>query len=153
MKKHDIFLWILFAVLVLYRCTETIYDGWLVLAFISCVIAVVLLVKNKLPSKNSLVNTLPLRQSERLMWGAYWIHNGACRRSHCLLAKQGKSRRIRYDQISGRKLWILRQRIRWELCWRLQLLLQKKGVSMQPLYIIDCSVDTLYFFFHSEKIL
>ena len=50
MKKHDIFLWILFAVLVLYRCTETIYDGWLVLAFISCVIAVVLLVKNKLPS-------------------------------------------------------------------------------------------------------
>ncbi len=53
MKKHDIFLWILFAVLVLYRCTETIYDGWLVLAFISCVIAVVLLVKNKLPSSTS----------------------------------------------------------------------------------------------------
>ena len=55
MKKHDIFLWILFAVLVLYRCTETIYDGWLVLVFISCVIAVVLLVKNKLPSKKYIV--------------------------------------------------------------------------------------------------
>ena len=55
MKKHDIFLWMMFAVLVLHRCTETIYDGWLVLAFISCVIAVVLLVKNKLPSKKYIV--------------------------------------------------------------------------------------------------
>jgi len=55
MKKHDVFLWILFAVLVLYRCTETIDDGWLVLAFISCVITVALLVKNKLPSKKYIV--------------------------------------------------------------------------------------------------
>ena len=55
MKKHDVFLWILFAVLVLHRCTETIYDGWLVLAFISCGIAVALLVKNKLPSKKYIV--------------------------------------------------------------------------------------------------
>ena len=55
MRKHDIFLWMMFAVLVLHRCTETIYDGWLVLAFISCVIAVVLLVKNKLPSKKYIV--------------------------------------------------------------------------------------------------
>ena len=56
MRKHDIFLWILFAILVLCRCAETIYDnGWLVLAFISCVIAVVLLVKNKLPSKKYIV--------------------------------------------------------------------------------------------------
>ena len=58
MKKHDIFLWILFAILVLCRCAETIYDnGWLVLAFISCVIAVVLLVKNKLPSKKYIVTS------------------------------------------------------------------------------------------------
>ena len=58
MRKHDIFLWILFAILVLCRCAETIYDnGWLVLAFISCVIAVVLLVKNKLPSKKYIVTS------------------------------------------------------------------------------------------------
>lgn len=56
MKKHDVFLWMMFAILVLCRCTETIYDnGWLVLAFIACVIAVVLLVKNKLPSKKYIV--------------------------------------------------------------------------------------------------
>ena len=54
MKKHDVVLWLLFAVLLFIRCTVSI-TYWMVLALISSGIAVILLAKNKMPSKKYII--------------------------------------------------------------------------------------------------
>ncbi len=70
MKKHDVVLWILFAVFVFMRIAVSV-SYWQVLSVIACILAVVLLIKCHMPSAKYIVISIVLALAATLAYLGY----------------------------------------------------------------------------------